>query len=114
MKRLLSALGAAALFAGPATAQLKDTTVKLDAIVAMVGTTPITVYDVERRLGDSLAAFAQRGAGMPSKPVQLAMVQSALNDIVDEEVLLLKAKEANIEVSDADVQATIDNFMKEQ
>jgi peptidyl-prolyl cis-trans isomerase SurA len=109
MKRLLLLVGLAA----PAAAQVKDTTIKLDAVVAMVGNTPITVYDIERRLGDSLAAFARRGAGTPTRAVQLAMVTSALNDIVDEEVLLIKAKDAGIEISDAEVQSAIDGMMKE-
>src|SRR3954470_308572 len=113
MKRLLFAFAAAAAFATPAAAQVRDTTLRLDAVVAMVGTTPITLYDVERRLGDSINAFAQRGAGMPSKAVQQAMVTSALNDLVDEEVMMAKAKEANIEVSDAEVSAAIENLMKE-
>src|SRR4051812_11802291 len=111
MKRLAFALVA---LASPAMAQVKDTTIKLDAVVALVGNTPITMYDLERRLGDSIAAFARRNAGTPTRPVQLAMVQSALNDLVDEEVLLVKAKEANIEVTDAEVQTAMDNFMKDQ
>lgn len=112
MKRLLFAGATAVVLAGPATAQVRDTTIKLDAIVAVVGNTPITVYDVERRLGDSLAAFAQRGAGMPSKAIQTAMINSAITDLVDEEVLVYKAKEANIEVSEAEISAAIDNMMK--
>ena len=113
MKRLLFGLAGAAVFASPAAAQLRDTTVRLDAVVAMVGNTPITLFDIERRLGDSIAAFVQRGAGMPSKPVQQAMITSALNDLVDEEVMMIKAKEANIEVSDAEVSSAMDNLMKE-
>src|SRR5687768_1477899 len=112
MKRLLLVLGAVAVSA-PAVAQVRDTSVKLDAVAAMVGNVPITVYDVERRLGDSLVAFARRNAGMPTRPVQLAMVKSALNDLVDEEVLLLKAKDAGVEVSDTEIQGLIDNWMKE-
>jgi peptidyl-prolyl cis-trans isomerase SurA len=111
MKRLLFALAA---FAVPAAAQVPDTTVKLDAVVAMVGTTPITVYDVEKRLSDSIASFIRRKAGVPDHSLQLAMARSALNDLVDEEVLLIKAKEASIEVSDAEVQEAIESLMKEQ
>src|SRR4051812_5075813 len=114
MKRLFFALGAMAAFAAPATAQVKDTVVKLDAVVGIVGGTPITVYDIERRLGDSIAQFQARGATMPNRTLQLAMARSALNDIVDEEVLLLRAKEAKVEVSDAEVQAAMDDFMKEK
>ena len=103
-----------AALATPALAQVNDTTVKLDAIVAVVGTTPITVYDVERRLSDSISMFMQRRASMPNVTVQRAMARAALNDLVDEEVMLVKAKEANIEVSDAEIQGLVDNVMKEQ
>ena len=103
----------AAVLAAPSAAQVRDTSLRLDAVVAMVGSTPIMLYDVERRLGDSISAFAQRGATMPSKAVQQAMITSALNDLVDEEVMLIKAKEASIEISDAEVAAAVDNVMKE-
>ena len=111
MKRLLLAL---AVLASPAGAQqIKDTTVRLDAVVAMVGNTPVTVYDLERRLADSLNQFMARGAGVPTRAIQLEMARSALNDIVDEEVLLAKAKEANIEITDAEVQTMVDATMKD-
>ena len=113
MKRILLAAAGALALASPAAAQTRDTTIKLDAIVAVVGNVPITAYDVERRLGDSLAAFMRRGAGMQTKPVQAAMVNSALNDLVDEEVLLIKAKEAGIEISDAEAAGAIENMMKQ-
>lgn len=113
MKRILLAAAGALALASPAAAQTRDTTIKLDAIVAVVGNVPITAYDVERRLADSLRAFIQRGAGMPTKPVQAAMVNSALNDLVDEEVLLIKAKEAGIEISDAEAAGAIENMMKQ-
>ena len=111
MKRLVFALLATA---APAVAQVKDTTVKLDAVVAMVGNTPITIYDIERRLGDSIASFMQRRVSMPDRTLQLAMARSAMNDLVDEEVILLKAGEAKVELTDAEVQAWADDFMKEQ
>lgn len=113
MKRLLFAAAGSVLIAAPAMGQVRDTTIRLDAVVAMVGTVPITTYDVERRLGDSLAAFARRGAGMPNRQLQVAMVTSALADLVDEEVLIYKAKEAGIEVADAEVSTAIENMMKD-
>jgi peptidyl-prolyl cis-trans isomerase SurA len=100
--------------ATPALAQVRDTTVRLDAVVAMVGNTPITIYDIERRLSDSISMFMQRRASMPDPTVQRAMARAALNDLVDEEVMLAKAKEANIEISDAELQSLVDNVMKEQ
>ncbi len=118
MKRLLLALSAVVL-AAPAPAQTptstptKDTTIRLDAIVAMVGNTPITIYDIERRLGDSIAAFARRNAGAPTREMQQAFITSALNDLIDEEVLLVKAKDAGIEVSDAETNDAVEATMKE-
>src|SRR3954470_19760039 len=114
MNRLLFALSATALLAGPAAAQIKDTTVRLDAIAAMVGSTPITLYDIERRLSDSISFFLQRNAGMPTRAVQLEMARSALNDLVDEEVLLIKAKEGSIDITDAEVQTAVEEMVKEQ
>jgi parvulin-like peptidyl-prolyl isomerase len=114
MKSLLFAIGATVVLAAPASAQVHDTTVKLDAVVAMVGTTPITVYDIEARLRDSIGAFMARRVSMPDRTMQLAMARAALNDIVDEEILLLQANEAKIEVSDAEVQRWGDAFMKDQ
>jgi peptidyl-prolyl cis-trans isomerase SurA len=112
MTKLLIGLAATAVLAAPAAGQVRDTTVKLDAIAAMVGTTPITVYDVERRLGDSISVFMQRGASVPSHALQIEMAHAALNDIVDEDLMLIKAKEANIEISDAEIQAAVDDAMK--
>src|SRR5258708_25010466 len=114
MKRLLIGITAAAAVAAPAAAQKADSTLApLDAVVAVVGTVPITRYDVEQRLADTVRAMRARKQPMPSEAQRRAMVLSVLNSLVDEEVLLYKAKEMAIEVPDAEVSTFIDQQMKE-
>jgi parvulin-like peptidyl-prolyl isomerase len=112
MNRLLSALAGVAVLAGPAASQARDTSIRLDAVVAVVGNTAITAYDVERKLADSVALLAQRRAPMPNRETQIAWAKAALNELVDEEVLVLKAKEMQIEITDAEVGNAIDNIVK--
>jgi peptidyl-prolyl cis-trans isomerase SurA len=113
MKRFTLVLAATAAFATPALAQVPDTTLQLDAVVAVVGNVAITRYDIERRLGDSIAAFAQRHQPLPDRATKLTWVKATLNDLIDEEVLLAKAKELGIEVTDADVASQIESIMKD-
>ncbi|HEY6220564.1 MAG TPA: peptidylprolyl isomerase [Gemmatimonadaceae bacterium] len=112
MKRLLVtalALGTAA----PAFAQQADTSViQLDAIVAVVGNVPITVYDIEQRLADSVRSMRSRNQPMPSADKRKEMVLATLNSLIDEEVLLAKAKEMNIEVPDAEVTTATEQQIK--
>ena len=99
--------------AAPLAAQKPDSTVFLDAVVAIVGTTPITVNDVKLQLADSARGFQARNLPMPDEARRRAMARAVLNSIVDEEVLLAKAKEMSIEVPDAEVTTAVDQSIKE-
>jgi peptidyl-prolyl cis-trans isomerase SurA len=112
--KLLTLCVATAALAAPAAAQVRDTSVQLDAVVAVVGNVAITRYDLERRLADSAAAFAGRHEPLPDHATRVSWAKATLNDLVDEEVLLAKAKEMGIEVTDADVSTDIENLMKDQ
>ena len=114
MKRFLISLTAVAAVALPAAAQKPDSAgVPLDAIVAVVGTVPITRYDIEQRLADTVRAMRARGQTIPSEDKRREIVLTTLNGLVDEEVLLFKAKEQKIEVPDVDVTTFIDKQIKE-
>lgn len=113
MKRLLIAAAAIAVSAVPLAAQARDTSIKLDAIVAVVGNVPITRYDIERRLADSIAIFRSRNAPLPGKDKQREIALATLNDLVDEEVLVQRAKELAVDIPDVEVNAFIDNLMKD-
>ena len=111
MKRLF-VVASLAVASAPVHAQVRDTSLQLDAIVAVVGNVAITRYDIERRLADSVSSFAERRQPLPDQATRLAWVKQNLNDMVDEEVLLAKAKEMGIEVTDADVADAVENQMK--
>src|SRR5947199_10555208 len=103
MKRSLITVAALVAVAGPAAAQKPDSTVApLDAIVAIVGTVPITRYDIEQRLADSVRALRARNLPMPTEARRRDMLLATLNSVVDEAVLLRNAKEMAIEASDTD------------
>lgn len=115
MKRFFFALAALVAGSVPAAAQKPDSTVvaPLDAIVAVVGSVPITRYDIEQRLADTVRQMRARKQPMPSEAKRREVVLITLNNLVDEEVLLNRAKEMAVEVSDIEVTAFVDQQIKE-
>jgi peptidyl-prolyl cis-trans isomerase SurA len=115
MKRVLGstllALAAAALHAQqPAQPAAVTTPVPLDAIVAIVGDQPITRYD----LREKVYAKIQRGTAAPvDSAAAAAMEHDVLNDMIEEELIIQKAKELKIDVPDADVTPTVDRQVKD-
>ena len=105
---------AATVLAAPLRAQLGTAadhagSPPVDGIVAVVGTTPILRSDVEERLAQARAS----GQKMPEDSVsQQAMIKSILDAIIDEELLVQKAKEQKVEVSDNEVNADVDKRMQ--
>lgn len=112
---LMLAAGAAVVFAAPLSAQLGTPQQApggppaVDGIVAVVGTTPILRSDVEERLAQARAA----GQKMPGDSAgQQLMLKGILDAIIDEELLVQKAKEEKVEVADNDVNADVDKRMQ--
>jgi peptidyl-prolyl cis-trans isomerase SurA len=117
MKRLFfaSSIPAALAFAATAAAAQTSTTptadIPLESIVAVVGETPITRFDLQEQVLGKI----QRGEVQP--PVThadtLKIEHDALEDMIEEELLLQKAKELNIEVADADITPMVDQQIKQ-
>ncbi len=112
---LMLAAGAAVVFAAPLAAQLGTPQQApggppaVDGVVAVVGTTPILRSDVEERLAQARAS----GQKMPDDSAgQQLMLKGILDAIIDEELLVQKAKEEKIEVADNDVNADVDKRMQ--
>jgi peptidyl-prolyl cis-trans isomerase SurA len=112
---LMLAAGAAVVFAAPLAAQLgtpqqaPGSPPAVDGIVAVVGTTPILRSDVEERLAQARAS----GQKMPDDSAgQQLMIKSILDAIIDEELLVQKAKDEKVEVADNDVNADVDKRMQ--
>ena len=109
-----AAAAAATVLAAPLRAQLgtadeKSGNPPVDGIIAVVGTTPILRSDVEERLAQARAS----GQKMPQDSAsQQLLVRSLLDAIIDEELLVQKAKDAKVEVTDNDVNTDVDKRMQ--
>lgn len=114
--RFIPVLAAGMLFllatgARPAAAQAApQARVSLDRIVAVVGTSPITMYDLQERIN----TMRQEGMQVPTdSAARLAFARDVLDQMVDDEVLLQKAAQLKIEIADADVAAAVDRQVKQ-
>jgi peptidyl-prolyl cis-trans isomerase SurA len=84
--------------------------IPLDRVVAVVGDVVIT----QSNLQEKLIAKRQEGATVPTDSAGFrTFVLGAVNELVDEELLLTKAKDLKIEVPDADIANTVDKQVKE-
>jgi len=94
----------------PAQSASVVSVIPLDRVVAVVGEVPITQSDVQERV----LAKRQEGAQLPTDSVGFhAFLLSVVNELVEEELLLQKAKDLKIEVPDADVNNTVDKQIKD-
>ncbi len=113
MKHLLIVAALAPVVLGaqvPATATRPvPPSLPIDRVVAVVGDQPVLWSEV-------LTAINQRraqGLQLPTDSVaQAALARTVLNDLVDEEILVQKAKEMKLEVTDADITSAADRQIK--
>ncbi len=83
--------------------------IPIDRVVAIVGTQPLLWSDVLTFINQ------QRAAGLtvpPDSAGQAAFARDALNQLIDEEILVQKAHEMKIEVTEGDVNRTVDEQIK--
>ncbi len=82
----------------------------LDRIVAVVGDVVITQSGLQERIIQK----RQSGIVVPTDSAAFrTFVKAIVNELVDEELLLQKAKDIKIEVPDADVTSTVDKQFKD-
>ena len=87
-------------------APVRDTTVALDRVIAIVGDQPITQYDVQERM---LALQQAPNFTPPQDPAAARkFVEEAVNQLIDEEILVQKARQLSIEIADAELSAQVD------
>jgi len=98
--------------AAPAAAATGDSTVvPLDRVIAVVGDQPITQYDLQERI---LAMQQQPGFKAPTNEAEFQkLAADVVNQIVDEEVLVQKARQLKIEVTDQDLSANVERQMRD-
>jgi peptidyl-prolyl cis-trans isomerase SurA len=82
----------------------------VDRVVAVVGSSVITWSDLAAAVNEQRAA----GLKLPDDPAgQLAVARGVLNDLVDQEILVQKAKDVKVDVTDAEVTPQVDRQIKE-
>lgn len=89
----------------------RDTTIALDRVVAVVGEQPITNYDLQERL---LAMQQQQGFRPPQSEEEFrTLVEEVVNQLIDEEVLIQKARQLTIEITDLELAPTVDRQIRD-
>ena len=108
---VLGVATAAAAVATAIPARAQDAArVPLDRVVAVVGTSAITWYDLQERIN----TLRQEGVTVPTDSAAFrAFARDILNQMVDDEVLLQKAAALKIVVPDADVAASVERQVKQ-
>jgi peptidyl-prolyl cis-trans isomerase SurA len=80
-----------------------------DGIVAIVGTQPILRSDVQERI-----LTLRQNQPMPTDSAEQAqLVKQVVNSLIDEEILVQKAKDEKIEVTDNELTTTVDQKMNQ-
>ena len=115
---LVVALATAALFTRalpaqnpivPAATSIAQGEVAIDRVVAVVGNHPILYSNVIEAVNVRRA----QGLTLPTDSLgQEKVMRTVLNDLIDEEVLVQKAKEEKVVVADNDVAATVEAQIK--
>src|SRR5580765_6805617 len=120
MKRIAAVASLALFTAGPVAAQqpvpappapAQQQAVLLDGVVAVVGDQTITMIDLRER------ALGRVQRGEVPKPAndsaERALEIETLDDMIQEELLIQKAADLKIEVTDADVSQMVDRQVRE-
>ncbi len=111
MKKLITIAALALATASIARAQGGPPASELlvDRIVAVVGTTPLTWNEVQERVNQ----MRQQGTVIPPDSAgQMAFARDILVSMIDDELLLQRAKTQKIEVTDAEVAPQVDAQLK--
>jgi peptidyl-prolyl cis-trans isomerase SurA len=85
------------------------TTIEVDRVVAVVGDQPLLWSDVLTVINQQRAAGAQIPQDSAS---QDALARDVLNQLIDEEILVQKAHEMKVDVTEAEVNRSVDDQLK--
>lgn len=112
MKSSLLVLALAGVAGAQQPAPTRDTTVvPLDRIVAIVGDQPITQYDMQERI---LAMQQAPGFTPPANEAEFReLAEDVIQQLVDEEMLVQKARAISVEVLDAELAPTVDRQLRD-
>jgi len=109
----LASFAVALAVMAPAIALAQDSTqtVKLESIVAVVGDSVITRFELQEAV---LGKIQNKQVTAPTNHADsLSLELETLNDMIDEELLLQKGKDLKVEVPDADITGDVDRQIKQ-
>jgi peptidyl-prolyl cis-trans isomerase SurA len=112
MKSLLMTFAfAAAAGAQQVAAPVRDTVIGLDRVVGIVGDQPITQYDIQERM----MALQQSPTFRPPQNAEefRKVSEDVINQLIDEEILVQKARQLSIEIPDAELAPQVDQQMRQ-
>ena len=110
MKPHRYSLALALAAATPLAAQPGPQRATLDRIVAVVGDQPVTRFDLEQRMLQD----QQRGMRPPTDSAAMKAYEAqTLNTMIDEELLLQKAKDLKVDVPDNEINSTVDRQIRD-
>lgn len=93
----------------PPASALPSSAIAVDRLVAIVGDQPLLWSDVLSFINQQRAA----GVQIPADSVgQEAFAKDALNQLIDEEILVQKAHEMKVDVTEAEVNRSVDDQVK--
>jgi len=95
----------------PTTPPAPASPASLDAIVAIVGDQPITRFDLQERVLSKIQAKQVQQPTTDS--ASRVLYRDVLSDMIEEELLLQKAKDLKEEATDADITPMVDRQVKE-
>ena len=104
----------AAQEATPAAAPLRpDTTLlPIDRVVAVVGPDAILLSDLQERLAQYAAQLQQAGRQLPAdSAARRELALNLLNSLINEQLLVQRAQELKVEVTDADLALGVDRYL---
>ena len=82
----------------------------VDRVVAIVGSSVITWSDLAAAVNEQRAA----GLQLPADPAgQMAVARNVLNDLIDQQILVQKAPDVKVDVTNADVSNQVDAQIKQ-
>ena len=93
----------------PAAEASKQEALVINRIVAVVNDVPIMLSEVMDRAIRSRA----ENAVPPDSAQMVALQVAALEDLIDEQVLLQKAKSEKVEIDDADVRTAVESYVND-
>ena len=101
---------AAAPAAAPAP---QPAVVVIDRVVASIGDEAITLHEVEERAAAAKNPVAEVIAGGGGSPDATVTLQSALDDLIAERLILAEGKKLDLTVSEADIDKNIKGIMEQ-